>query len=88
MDSIDARLSPSKNGERQDSMLFRFRHKSFPPPRRVDSSFSTEPVGESDESNALNRAGWFESSIDLMQGLEVREGLPSDASLDEWPDLP
>ena len=28
--------------------------------------------------------GWFDSSWDLRYGLEVREGLPADASLDEW----
>lgn len=28
--------------------------------------------------------GWFESSWDLQQGLEVREGLPTDARLHEW----
>jgi hypothetical protein len=28
--------------------------------------------------------GWFDSSWDLERGLEVREGLPEDVSLDEW----
>lgn len=28
--------------------------------------------------------GWFDSSYDLAQGLEVREGLPQDPSLNEW----
>jgi hypothetical protein len=28
--------------------------------------------------------GWFDSSWDLRRGLEVREGLPEDASLGEW----
>ncbi len=28
--------------------------------------------------------GWFDSSWELGNGLEVREGLPMDASLDEW----
>ena len=28
--------------------------------------------------------GWFDSSWELGQGLEVREGLPADAGLDEW----
>jgi hypothetical protein len=28
--------------------------------------------------------GWFESSWDLQRGLEVREGLPDDAKLQEW----
>lgn len=29
-------------------------------------------------------AGWYESSWDLMRGLEVREGLPGDATPGEW----
>jgi hypothetical protein len=28
--------------------------------------------------------GWFDSSWDLRQGLEVHEGLPADARLNEW----
>lgn len=28
--------------------------------------------------------GWFESSWELVRGLEVREGLPGDAQLHEW----
>jgi hypothetical protein len=28
--------------------------------------------------------GWFDSSMELMRGLDVREGLPADASLNEW----
>jgi len=28
--------------------------------------------------------GWFDSSWDLIRGLEVREGLPGDARLHEW----
>ena len=28
--------------------------------------------------------GWFESSWELRSGLDVREGLPADARLDEW----
>ena len=28
--------------------------------------------------------GWFDSSWDLSRGLEVREGLPGDARLNEW----
>ena len=30
--------------------------------------------------------GWFESSWDLIRGLEVREGLPGDARWHEWLD--
>jgi len=28
--------------------------------------------------------GWFDSSWELANGVEVREGLPADAGLDEW----
>jgi len=28
--------------------------------------------------------GWFDSSWDLIRGLDVREGLPGDARLNEW----
>jgi hypothetical protein len=28
--------------------------------------------------------GWFDSSWELENGLDVREGLPADAGLDEW----
>lgn len=28
--------------------------------------------------------GWFESSWELVRGVEVREGLPGDAQLHEW----
>jgi hypothetical protein len=37
------------------------------------------PTGESRRG-----PGWFDSSWDLRQGLEVREGLPADARLHEW----
>jgi hypothetical protein len=28
--------------------------------------------------------GWFDSSWELGKGLDVREGLPAEAGLDEW----
>jgi hypothetical protein len=31
--------------------------------------------------------GWFESSWELIHGLDVREGLPGDARLHEWLDV-
>jgi hypothetical protein len=40
----------------------------------VPTDASAAPVGP----------GWYESSWDLQHGLEVSEGLPSDASLHEW----
>lgn len=33
---------------------------------------------------ALQGPGWFASSWDLIHGLDVREGLPLDARLNEW----
>ena len=32
----------------------------------------------------LKGPGWFDSSWDLECGLDVREGLPGDARLNEW----
>lgn len=43
--------------------------------RRLATDSSHEPVPG---------PGWFESSWDLAQGLEVREGLPADAGVNEW----
>ena len=31
--------------------------------------------------------GWFDSSWELVRGLDVREGLPGDAGLYEWLDV-
>ena len=39
-----------------------------------DDDAADEPVGP----------GWFESSQDLVSGLEVQESLPSDAWLNDW----
>jgi hypothetical protein len=36
------------------------------------------------DPDAPGGPGWFDSSWELDRGLEVREGLPSDASLHEW----
>ena len=44
--------------------------------RPVDAGASID-----DESHG---PGWFDSSWELGQGLDVREGLPVDAGLDEW----
>jgi hypothetical protein len=35
-------------------------------------------------SDARRGPGWFDSSWDLRSGLEVHEGLPADARLNEW----
>jgi hypothetical protein len=37
------------------------------------------------EEEKLTRGpGWFDSSWELVRGLEVQEGLPGDAGLNEW----
>ena len=36
------------------------------------------------EEDRVRGPGWFDSSWDLRCGLEVREGLPADAKLNEW----
>jgi hypothetical protein len=36
------------------------------------------------DTPALAGSGWYESSWDLTRGLSMREGLPSDAKVDEW----
>ena len=44
----------------------------------------TGPCLAADEEAPLHGPGWFDSSWDLMCGLDVREGLPGDARLNEW----
>jgi hypothetical protein len=34
--------------------------------------------------DALAGPGWYDSSRELLRGLDVHEGLPGDASLGEW----
>ena len=36
------------------------------------------------EDTLTKGPGWFDSSWELVRGLEVREGLPGDARLNEW----
>ncbi len=43
-----------------------------------------ESVDAMPESEPTRGPGWFDSSWDLLRGLEVREGLPGDARLHEW----
>jgi len=45
------------------------------------SRLPVRPQAVDDESHG---PGWFDSSWELGQGLQVREGLPADAGLDEW----
>ena len=40
--------------------------------------------GDAALADAPRGPGWFDSSWELVNGLEVREGLPADAGLDEW----
>ena len=44
----------------------------------------TGPCLAADEEAPLHGPGWFDSSWELMCGLDVREGLPGDARLNEW----
>ena len=51
----------------------------------VPASFTgTDAVLEPLEEDRVRGPGWFDSSWDLRCGLEVREGLPADAKLNEW----
>ena len=36
------------------------------------------------DTDAPRGPGWFDSSWELGRGLEVREGLPADATVQEW----
>ena len=45
---------------------------------------SAGPCLAADEEAPVNGPGWFDSSWDLECGLDVREGLPGDARLNEW----
>ena len=40
-----------------------------------------------DEVPESKGPGWFDSSWELVRGLDVREGLPGDAGLYEWLDV-
>lgn len=55
--------------------------------RRIELQRSLEalcPSAEVAEPEVPRGPGWFDSSWDLVRGLEVREGLPGDAQLHEW----
>jgi hypothetical protein len=42
------------------------------------------PAGTVDHADLPLGPGWFDSSWDLKCGLDVSEGLPADASVNEW----
>ena len=53
----------------------------------VDERLADGHLGEAGlaaEEMAPRGPGWFQSSWELVCGLEVREGLPGDARLNEW----
>ena len=41
-------------------------------------------LGPAGPDDAPHGPGWFDSSWELVRGLEVREGLPGEARLNEW----
>lgn len=43
------------------------------------SAMERDDIGE-----ALTGPGWFDSSRELVRGLEVTESAPGDAALNEW----
>jgi hypothetical protein len=45
---------------------------------------SLDELPADDAIEIVKGPGWFDSSWDLVHGLEVREGLPGDAQLHEW----
>lgn len=49
----------------------------------ADPALAKECLAEREE-RVHQGPGWFDSSWELVQGLEVREGLPGDARLNEW----
>ena len=42
------------------------------------------PAGTVDDADLPLGPGWFDSSWDLRRGLDVSEGLPANASVNEW----
>ena len=46
--------------------------------------FAIASAAPSPQSSDVIGPGWYDSSRELLHGLEVREGLPADAELREW----
>ena len=55
-------------------------------PEAIRTPFDAAPAASEEalEEDPVRGPGWFDSSWDLSRGLEVREGLPGDAKLNEW----
>ena len=54
---------------------------------QADAQVSARALGalQSEDADCVpSGPGWFESSRELVRGLEVMEGVPGDATLDEW----
>lgn len=72
--------------------MARFRTQPGPGPApnpaasRQPTPFARDSERDDDRS-PTGGPGWFDSSWDLIRGLEVREGLPADAGLGEWLDV-
>jgi hypothetical protein len=50
----------------------------------VAESAPGEEAAEEREQLPAGGPGFFDSTFDLLRGLDVREGLPSDPKLNEW----
>ena len=50
----------------------------------IEDDAAAAPCLAAEVHEPLKGPGWFESSWDLASGLDVREGLPGDARLNEW----
>ncbi len=69
---------------------FQFKLRSLLAPRRMRAAVSPRALPAPAPDDATERPkgpGWFDSSWDLTRGLEVREGLPGDAGLNDWLDV-
>ena len=51
---------------------------------QLDCQLAQGPCLAADEEEQVHGPGWFDSSWELESGLDVREGLPGDARLNEW----
>lgn len=64
---------------------FNLRSLIAPPVARHESwRRGLDQLPPNDDAEPTKGPGWFDSSWDLVRGLEVREGLPGDAQLHEW----